>query len=128
MSLAHPAASRTSSTTPNASPPASSIAAAASGAPFTSTQNTLAPPAANPSAVDWPIPLPAPVTIATLLANCFGIIHLPILLSSLRFHALIVMPNRWLFAVFSIQYTLTCQHRYQNNQEDGNAGDRKSVV
>src|SRR5262249_60878478 len=57
----------TSAPTGSASPPASRIAATVARAPpsFRSTTATRAPSAASAWAIAWPIPLAAPVTIAT---------------------------------------------------------------
>jgi hypothetical protein len=71
ISAVQPAASRASRAAPMASPlVVDRIEAEASSAPFQSMQITVAPPAARPSAVAKPMPLPAPVTMATWPSNC----------------------------------------------------------
>jgi len=62
------ASSPASAAMPSASPPAARICATVcwQASSFQSVQNTLAPWRANASALARPIPLPAPVTIATL--------------------------------------------------------------
>src|SRR5882757_4982680 len=77
ISAVQPAESRTSSMTPVALPPLKRIDAAASSAPFQSTQMTVAPPAARPSAVAKPMPLPAPVTMEIRPSNCLVMVFHP---------------------------------------------------